>query len=102
MSHSSPQTLHAPPVPAEAHFAEQMIETQRHVSEMTLTLANEVMAFATRRMQAQASFVSQLSRCGDPADLLDAQLRFVADATSDYAAEMTTLAKVLQPVPPAS
>ena len=82
---------------AESRIADQVFTTQRQLSDMTLAFANEVMGFATRRMQAQADFMQQLSRCHDAADLLDTQLRFVADTTKDYATEMTTLAKVMQP-----
>ena len=82
---------------AEGQLAEQIAGTQRHLSEMTLNLANEVMGFASRRMQAQVAFMAELGRCTDPAALFDAQLRFMAEATSDYATEMTTLAKVAQP-----
>lgn len=97
----SAASMAAPALQAEARLAEQVIETQRQFSEMTLALANEVMGFAARRMQAQADFMTQLSRCGDAADMLDVQLRFVAATTSDYASEMTTLAKVMQPSHPA-
>lgn len=78
-------------------IAEQALSAQRHLSDRTLAFANEVMGFASRRMQAQAEFMARLGQCHDPADLLDTQLRFVADATSDYAAEFTALARVMQP-----
>lgn len=82
---------------AETRIASHLLSTQRQLADMTLAFTNEVMGFATRRMQAQAAFVAQLTRCGDAADLLDTQLRFVAETTNDYAAEITTLAKVMQP-----
>ena len=84
-------------VGAEHSFANQMLGAQRQVSDMTLAFATEVMGFASRRMQAQAAFLSQLGHCTDAADVLDAQWRFVADTTQDYVAEMTTLTKVMQP-----
>lgn len=82
---------------AEARLAEQVLGAQRQVSDMTLAFANEVMDFTARRMKAQAEFVTRLGRCTDAADLLDAQWRFVTDTAQDYAAEMSTLTKVMQP-----
>ncbi|HYF08524.1 MAG TPA: hypothetical protein VD970_12945 [Acetobacteraceae bacterium] len=82
---------------AELRFAEQVIATQRRMSDMTLALANEVMGFATRRLQAQVTFIDQLTRCSGPAEMVDAQFRFVAEATNDYAAEIGALTRVIQP-----
>ncbi len=81
----------------DARLAEQVFGAQRQVSDMTLAFANEVMDFTARRMKAQAEFVSRLGRCTDAADLLDAQWRFVTDTAQDYATEMSTLTKVIQP-----
>ncbi len=80
----------------EAAMADRLFEAQRQMSDISLTLAGEVIDFATRRLRAQMAFLESLHRCADPQTLLDAQFRFVASTTEDYAAEMATLAQTIQ------
>jgi len=86
----------AAPYGLDPAFAERVFMTQRQIADMTLVMAREMMDFATRRFRAQAEFVESLARCGDPQQMMDAQLRFVAQATSDYADEMSHMAKTVR------
>ncbi len=61
-----------------------------------MTLTQEMMEFATRRVRAQVALFDTLSRCTDFADLLEAQLRFLSDAGADCAAECSHLARTAQ------
>ena len=88
----------------EATMADRLFEAQRQMSDISLTLVGEAIDFTTRRLRAQMAYVESLCRCADPQTLLDAQFRFVASTTEDYAAEMATLAQTIQtaqaPQPP--
>jgi hypothetical protein len=77
-------------------LAERVFMTQRQMADVTLMMAREMMDFATRRFRAQAEFVESLARCGDPQQMMETQLRFVAQATSDYADEMSHMAKTVR------
>ena len=85
----------------ESAMADRLFEAQRQVSDISLTLAGEVIDSATRRLRAQVAFMATLGLCTDPRTWLDAQLRFVAATTEDYAAEMATLAQTIQTTPAA-
>jgi hypothetical protein len=86
----------ASPFGLDPAFAERVMMTQRQMADMSLMMAREMMDFATRRFRAQAEFVESLTRCGDPQQLMETQLRFLAQTSSDYADEMSHIAKAVR------
>jgi hypothetical protein len=80
----------------EGALADRFFMTSRQVAEMTATIAQEMVDFAGRRMRAQLDFMGSLPNCSEPQDVMAAQFRFVADASKDYADEISHMSQVLR------
>ncbi|MGG5818679.1 hypothetical protein [Falsiroseomonas sp. HW251] len=65
------------------------------LGEMASQVTQEMMDFAQRRMKAQAEFVASLP-LGDIKGLMEAQFRFLEQASRDYAEEIGHVADVVR------
>ncbi|WP_236960622.1 phasin family protein [Methylobacterium durans] len=61
--------------------------------DLPLRLTAEMMQFASRRLEAQASYLSALSRCGSVTDAVNLQSTFLGQAVSDYKSATATLSQ---------
>ncbi|WP_137177218.1 phasin family protein [Roseomonas sp. AR75] len=62
---------------------------------MAAQIAQEMMDFAGRRMRAQMDFVSTMPM-GDVKGMMDAQVRFLEQASRDYVAEIAQVTDVMR------
>lgn len=78
----------------DPEMAERLLVPQRQLAEVALQMTQEMMDFANRRMRAQVEFMDALRRCDDFNGVVEAQLRFVAQTSSDFADEISHLVQV--------
>jgi hypothetical protein len=65
-------------------------------SEIAAQITQEVMDFAGRRMRAQVEFVTSVPQMGDVTGLMEAQFRFLEQASRDYAQEFGQITEVIR------
>lgn len=63
----------------------------RKIWETQFALASEILTFMGRRMQAQAEFCAELSRCREIGEAVEAQQDFARQASGAYADEAERL-----------
>lgn len=59
--------------------------------DLPLRIAAEAMRFTSRRLQARADHLAELSACGSLKNAFELQAAFVTKSLADYQAEATTL-----------
>jgi hypothetical protein len=65
------------------------------LSEMAAQITQEMLDFSGRRMRAQMEFVSSMP-VGDMKGMMEAQFRFLAQASQDYAQEIAQVGAVIR------
>jgi hypothetical protein len=68
----------------------------RMLTDMAGTFGAEVLRFASRRMQAHAELYAGLVRCRTMQEMLDRQMDFVRQASTDYVEEFGAIAQLAQ------
>ncbi|WP_158287747.1 hypothetical protein [Falsiroseomonas bella] len=83
------------PAPHVAALPESPFAANLMLSEMAAQITQEMLDFSGRRMRAQMEFVSSMP-VGDVKGMMEAQFRFLAQASQDYAQEMVQVGEVIR------
>ena len=83
------------PEPRSASMSDSPFAANLMLSEMAAQITQEMLDFSGRRMRAQMEFVSSMP-VGDVKGMMEAQFRFFAQASEDYAQEIAQVGEMIR------
>jgi hypothetical protein len=85
----------APPTSGLAALTASPFAANFMIGQMASQMTQEMVEFTQRRMKAQVEFMSSLPM-GDVKGMMEAQFRFLEQASRDYAEEIGHVAEVIR------